>query len=99
MFQDGAQRRSDLLVFWSLDRLSREGVLQTLNYLNRLTSYGVGYRSFTQQYFDSCGIFREAVIAIHATVPRQARQRISETTRAGLESSRRKRAPLGRRRV
>src|SRR5258708_6584218 len=99
MFQDGAQRRSDLLVFGSLDRLSREGVLQSLNYLNRLTSYGVGYRSFTEQYFDSCGIFREAVIAILATVARQERQRISERTRAGLESARRKGVPLGRRRV
>ncbi len=99
MFQDASQRRFDLLVFWSLDRLSREGVLQTLNYLNRLTSYGVGYRSFTEQYFDSCGIFREAVIAILATVARQERQRISERTRAGLESARRKGVPLGRRRV
>ena len=99
MFQDASQRRFDLLLFWSLDRLSREGVLQTLNYLNRLTSYGVEYRSFTEQYFDSCGIFREAVIAILATVARQERQRISERTRAGLESARRKGVPLGRRRV
>lgn len=52
----------------SLDRLSREGVLETLQHLNRLTSYGVGYRSFTEQYFDSCGIFKDAVIAIIATV-------------------------------
>src|SRR6267378_3633519 len=68
MFEDASRRRFDLLVFWSLDRLSREGVLQTLNYLNRLTSYGVGFRSFTEQYFDSCGIFKDAVIAIMATV-------------------------------
>src|SRR5882762_3653918 len=68
MFQDASQRRFDLVLFWSLDRLSREGVLQTLNYLNRLASHGVGYRSFTEQYFDSCGIFKDAVIAIMATV-------------------------------
>ncbi len=99
MFQDASQRRFDLLLFWSLDRLSREGVLQTLNYLNRLTSYGVEYRSFTEQYFDSCGIFREAVVAILATVAKQERMRISERTKAGLESARRKGIPLGRRRV
>jgi DNA invertase Pin-like site-specific DNA recombinase len=99
MFQDASQRRFDLVLFWSLDRLSREGVLQTLNYLNRLSSYGVGYRSFTEQYFDSCGIFREAVIAILATVAKQERLRISERTKAGLESARRKGIPLGRRRV
>jgi DNA invertase Pin-like site-specific DNA recombinase len=99
MLQDASQRRFDLVLFWSLDRLSREGVLQTLNYLSRLTGYGVGYRSFTEQYFDSCGIFREAVIAILATVAKQERLRISERTKAGLEAARRKGIPLGRRRV
>jgi DNA invertase Pin-like site-specific DNA recombinase len=83
MFQDASQRRFDLVLFWSLDRLSREGVLQTLNYLNRLSSYGVGYRSFTEQYFDSCGIFREAVIAILATVAKQERLRISRAHQGG----------------
>src|SRR5713226_3050 len=64
MFRDASQRKFDVLLFWALDRLSREGVLETLQHLNRLTSYGVGYRSFTEQYFDSCGIFKDAVIAI-----------------------------------
>jgi hypothetical protein len=36
------------------DRLSREGVYQTLRHLNRLESYGIGFRSFTEPYFDSC---------------------------------------------
>jgi len=99
MFQDASQRRFDLVLFWSLDRLSREGVLQTLNYLNRLAGYGVGYRSFTEQYFDSCGIFKDAVIAIMATVAKQERLRISERTKAGLDAARRKGVPLGRRRV
>lgn len=67
MFKDASQRKFDVLLFWALDRLSREGVLETLQHLNRLTSYGVGYRSFTEQYFDSCGIFKDAVIAIIAT--------------------------------
>src|SRR5260370_42115076 len=99
MFKDASQRKFDVLLFWALDRLSREGVLETLQHLNRLTSYGVAYRSFTEQYFDSCGIFREAVIAILATVAKQERLRISERTKAGLESARRKGIPLGRRRV
>jgi len=99
MFHDASQRRFDLVLFWSLDRLSREGVLQTLNYLNRLASHGVGYRSFTEQYFDSCGIFKDAVIAIMATVAKQERIRISERTKAGLEAAKRKGVPLGRRRV
>jgi hypothetical protein len=31
----------DLVLFWSLDRFSREGVLETLQHLKRLSSYGV----------------------------------------------------------
>src|SRR3984957_7986350 len=84
MFLDASQRRFDVLLFWALDRLSREGVLETLQHLNRLTSYGVGYRSFTEQFFDSCGIFKDAVIAIMATLAKQERVKRSERTKAGL---------------
>ena len=56
MFQDASQRKFDVLLFWSLDRLSREGVLETLQHLQRLTSYGVAWRSFTEQYLDSAGV-------------------------------------------
>src|SRR5215831_5154325 len=63
MFNAASKRQFDVLLFWSLDRLSREGVLPTLQHLQRLTSYGIGYCAFTEQYFDSWGIFRDAVIA------------------------------------
>ena len=99
MFRDASQRKFDVLLFWALDRLSREGVLETLQHLNRLTSYGGGYRSFTEQYFDSCGIFKDAVIAIVATVAKQERVRISQRVRAGLETARAKGVKLGRPRV
>src|ERR1700728_713264 len=66
MFHDASQRRFDVLVFWSLDRLSREGALETLQHLNRLTGYGVQWRSLTEQYLDSTGMFRDAVISILA---------------------------------
>jgi DNA invertase Pin-like site-specific DNA recombinase len=84
MFLHASQRKFDLLLFWSLDRLSREGVLPTLNYLQQLTEYGVGYRSFTEQYLDSLGPFRDAVLAILASIARQERIRLSERTKAGL---------------
>src|SRR5258707_10883117 len=85
MFSAASKRKFEVLLFWSLDRLSREGVLETLQHLQRLTSYGVGYRSYTEQYLDSCGIFRDAVIGILAAVAKQERIRLSERTVAGLE--------------
>jgi DNA invertase Pin-like site-specific DNA recombinase len=86
----------DLVLFWSLDRFSREGVPETLQHLRRLTSYGGGWKSFTEQYLDSCGVFRDAVLSILATIARQERIRLSERTVAGLERAR-KQGRVGRR--
>jgi DNA invertase Pin-like site-specific DNA recombinase len=58
LFEDASRHKFDLVLFWSLDRFSREGVLETLHHLQRLAQYGVGYRSFTEQYLDSCGVFK-----------------------------------------
>jgi DNA invertase Pin-like site-specific DNA recombinase len=88
-----------VLLFWSLDRLSREGALETLQHLNRLTGYGVQWRSLTEQYLDSTGMFRDAVISMLAVVAKQERIRLSERTRAGLERARRQGKSLGRPRV
>jgi Resolvase, N terminal domain len=41
MFEDARLQRIDLVLFWALDRLSREGTLKTLEYLQRLDIYGV----------------------------------------------------------
>lgn len=73
-----------ILLFWSLDRLSREGVLPTLQYLNTFTANQVEWKSFTEQYLDSTGMFKEAIIAILAALAKQQRVRISENTVAGL---------------
>ena len=88
MFAAASRREFDILLFWSLDRLSREGVVETLNHLQRLNGYGVNYRSFTEQYLDSTGIFKEAVIGVLAAVAKQERVRRSERTMAGLERAR-----------
>lgn len=99
MFADASRRRFDLLLFWSLDRLSREGALETLQHLQRLTSYGVGYKSYTEQYLDSCGVFREAVIGILAVIAKQERVRLSERTKAGLALARSRGIQIGRPRL
>ncbi len=99
MFESASRRGFDVLLFWALDRLSREGPLATLQHLQRLTSYGIKWRSYTEQYIDSCGVFAEAVISIMATLAKQERIRISERTRSGLEKARRDGKVLGRPRV
>jgi len=89
MFRDAHRHLFDLVLFWSLDRLSREGVRETLEHLQRLTDLGVGWKSYTEEYLDSCGIFREAVIGILAAIAKQERVRRSERARAAIERLRR----------
>jgi DNA invertase Pin-like site-specific DNA recombinase len=88
MMADAARRHFDLVLFWALDRFSREGALATLQHLNQLSNYGVAFRSFSEPYLDSCGIFKDAVIAILGTIAKQERVRISERVRAGLHRAR-----------
>ena len=96
MWADVAKHRFDLLLFWSLDRLTREGTYKTLTYLRRLSDTGVKFKSYTEQYIDSLGVFGEAIIGVLAAVAAQERIRISERTKAGLARTRAQGTRLGR---
>lgn len=96
MMEDAGRHKFDVLLFWSLDRLTREGTFKTLCYLRQLTDAGVKYKSYTEQYIDSLGIFGEAVIGILGAVAAQDRVRISERTKAGLARVRAQGQRLGR---
>ena len=90
LFLDAYQRRFEVVLFWSLDRFSREGVTETLNHLQRLNAAGVQFKSFTEQYLDSTGVFRDALIAILAAIAKQERVRLSERIKAGQARSAKK---------
>lgn len=94
--QDARKRKFDVLLFWSLDRLSREGVLKTLQILNQLSGYGVKYRSLQEQYIDSMGDFGDAVIGIIASIARFEAKRMSSRVRSGLARARAEGKVLGR---
>jgi DNA invertase Pin-like site-specific DNA recombinase len=99
LFEDARLKKFDLVLFWALDRFSREGVTETLNYLKVLDSYVVAWKSFTESYLDSTGMFKEAVIAILAAVAKQEHARLSERVVAGLRRAKREGKVLGRKRI
>ena len=78
------QKRFDLVVFWRLDRFSREGALPTLKYLKELRDHGVNYKSFTEPYLDSLGPFGDVIVSMLATIAAQDLIKISENTKASL---------------
>jgi DNA invertase Pin-like site-specific DNA recombinase len=94
--KDARKRKFDVLLFWSLDRLSREGVLKTLLILNQLTGYGVKYRSLQEQWIDSLGAFSDAIVGILATVAKFEADRMSSRVRSGLARAKAEGKVLGR---
>ena len=96
LFEDASRKHFDLVLFWSLDRFSREGVLETLQHLQRLSGHGVDWWSYREEYLRSIGPFKEAVLAILAAVAKQERIRLSERVHAGLRRAKSQGKVLGR---
>lgn len=95
LFADAYQRKFSLVLFWSLDRFSREGALPTLMYLNELDASGVGYKSYTEQFLDSTGIFKDAIISMLAALAKQEKIKIGERTKAGMARARANGSQIG----
>jgi len=89
------QKKVDLVVFWRLDRFSREGALATLRYLKELKDQGVNYKALTEPYLDSLGPFGDVIVSLLATIAAQDLIKISENTKAALAKKRATGVQLG----
>ena len=96
MFEHAHQGKFDRLLFWDLSRLSREGALKTLQHLQRMTDYGIQWRSHTQPYLDSMGPFGDAIVSLLAALAQQERETIKARINAGLDRARKEGKILGR---
>jgi DNA invertase Pin-like site-specific DNA recombinase len=99
LMEAASRREFDAVLVWSLDRFSREGIAKTFDYLRRLGSYGVKFRSYSESFLDTTAEFGELVAAIFAFVASFERRRIVERIGAGLERARAQGKTLGRPRV
>jgi hypothetical protein len=70
------QRKFDIIVFWALDRLTREGARATLNYLQRLESKGVGYFSYQEQWLDSTDRLKMSCFRCSQGIPLAERKKV-----------------------
>ena len=96
MLQAAHQRRFDVLVFWSLDRFSREGVLPTLQHLEKLRRYNIGFCSYTEPALNTTGPMGDAIIALMAALANQRLVNIRESTKRALALKKAKGVRLGR---
>jgi DNA invertase Pin-like site-specific DNA recombinase len=99
MMSAASKRKFDVLLFWSLDRFSREGIVPVLTNLKRLSDYGVKYRSYQEPYIDTSHAWGDLIAAFVAKIAELERHRIRARVKAGLEKARADGKQLGRRRV
>ncbi|MEP0873452.1 recombinase family protein [Trichocoleus desertorum AS-A10] len=97
MFEDAAKRKFDVLLFWSLDRFSREGIRKTIAYLQQLSNLGCRFKSYTKPLLDTENeLVAHIVVGVLAYLAQQEAVRISERTKAGLQRMRSRPSRQGR---
>jgi DNA invertase Pin-like site-specific DNA recombinase len=97
LFEDAAKRKFDCVLFWALDRFSREGMAQTIIHLQRLSSYGVAFHSYTEAHLATDNeLVRNVLLALLSSLAKVEAQKISERTKAGMARARAKGSRIGR---
>lgn len=87
----------DQLYVWALDRLSREGPLQTLLLIHRLRIMGVQVISLKEPWTEAPGDLSDLLTSIVAWVSQMESKRRSERTKAGMARARAEGKQIGRR--
>src|SRR5436190_12406329 len=81
----------DTVWIWSLDRLSRQGVHMTLDYLKRFTDKRVRVRSFKESWLDTEAPCYEIMVSCMAFAAKLERDRLIERTINGIRRTRKER--------
>jgi DNA invertase Pin-like site-specific DNA recombinase len=85
LFEDAHKRKFDCVLFWALDRLTREGMIPTIMHLQRLATCGVGFHSYTEPHLATDNeLVRDILLALLASLAKQEANRISERVKAGM---------------
>lgn len=89
MLKDARLRKFEIVLVSSLDRFSREGIVNTLTYLQKLKQYGVALRSIRESWCDTTeGGVGEILIGVVAWLSKQERINISKNTKRTLDQYR-----------
>lgn len=91
------QRHFDVILIWALDRFSREGMNQTLSYIEQLKNYKTALVSYQERWLDTTqpGV-GDIMIAIMSWMAAEERKRISDRTKAALHKLKVNGKKLGR---
>lgn len=89
MMADASKAKFDLVLVWALDRLSREGMFAMVEYIKRLSSFGVQYHSYTEPLLTSENeMVRDIMLAVQSSMAKAEMQKLSLRTKAGIAKAR-----------
>lgn len=97
MLVDAEKKEFDMIVIWSLDRFSREGISNTLGYIKKLRHNKCNLKSLQESWLDTSqeGV-AELLLSIMSWVAAEERKKISERTKAALARKKANGMVLGR---
>jgi len=98
LLDDASKRRFDLLLVWRMDRAFRS-VLDAATTLERLRTWGVGLRSYSEPWLDTTSPFGEALYYITVAYAQLERGILRERVKAGMDRARRQGHRIGRPKV
>ena len=98
LLDEASKRRFDLLLVWKMDRAFRS-VLDAATTLERLRSWGVGLRSYSEPWLDTTSVFGEALYYITVAYAQLERGILRERVKAGMDRARRQGKRIGRPKV
>lgn len=96
ILQLARQRRFDVLLTYSCDRITRNGATELLLFLQKLSEYKVKFVSYTEEYISSLGDYAPIVLSILGVLGKMEKQKISLRTKASLSRLQAKGVKLGR---
>lgn len=85
LIDDARRGKFNIVLVWSLDRLSREGSAAILNLVDTLKAYGVKVVSLQEPWTEAPGAIGEILYAITGWIAKMESERRSERTKAGLQ--------------
>jgi DNA invertase Pin-like site-specific DNA recombinase len=98
LLNDASRKKFDLLLVWRMDRAFRS-VLDAATTLERLRTWKVGLRSYSEPWLDTTSPFGEALYYITVAYAQLERGILRERVKAGMERARRQGHRIGRPRV
>jgi len=87
----------NILLVYALDRISRNGLFETINILQHLSDRGIAFESYTEPVLNTDSeLVRNLLITVLSSLAKMEREKISQRTKAGLKRARKEGKKIGR---